>query len=564
MPVKSKRSHAKLSAEPVAKPRGWAIAEFLERRSRLLAIALVVLASVRIVATYPVFNHTWDENAHIACGMEWLADGVYRWEAQHPPLARVAAALLPYLAGARPQGTPRRDAFSMSNEGSAILYSLHHYQWTLALARLGILPFFWIACLTIYVWGKRYFGRTVAVCSLLLFSFLPTVLAHAGLATTDMALTALLGAAFLRGAIWLELPTLRNAIWFGCVCALAFLSKFSFLVYFPATAGLCLVWYLAMNRPRLSWLGTALRRRLPGLGLAILIALPIIWAGYRFSFGSPPGAHYKIPAPEIVAGVRQVIEHNRSGHPSYLFGKLSTNGFVALYPIALMVKTPLGILLLAAIGLFVAFRLHAKYPYAPYAILFSAAILIVGMMGNINIGLRHVLPVYYGMALVGGIGLTWLLKRGPHSRRSAWAAAVLVAWLGISSLAAHPDYIPYFNELAGSHPEDILADSDLDWCQDYNRLGKRLRELGATSVTFHSLLVGDLEKEHGFPHLETSMDLMIPNPGWNAVSMADWKIYRFGLLNRHPNYKLWPDRYQPVEKVGKTILLYYFPPAAAQ
>jgi hypothetical protein len=220
--------------------------------------------------------------------------------------------------------------------------------------------------------------------------------------------------------------------------------------------------------------------------------------------------------------------------------------------------------LLAAAGLYFAWRRRAKYPHAGYAVVFALGILIPAILGNINIGLRHVLPVYYGIALLAGVGLAQLLEDGAGKKQLAWAAGALSVWLAVSSLIAHPDYIPYFNELAGSHPENIVADSDLDWCQDYNRLGKRLRELGAKSVTFQALLKADLEKEHGFPHLEKDMDVMNPSPGWNAVSMTNWKVYRFGLLNRYPEYVLWPDRYTPTEKVGKTILLYYFPPVAAQ
>src|SRR5580698_5519461 len=87
---------------------------FLETRATWLAVALVVLASIRIVSTYLVFSHTFDEPAHIACGMEWLDKGVYTWEPQHPPLARVAAAIGPYLMGVRSQNTPRVDIYSMT------------------------------------------------------------------------------------------------------------------------------------------------------------------------------------------------------------------------------------------------------------------------------------------------------------------------------------------------------------------------------------------------------------------------------------------------------------------
>ena len=91
---------------------------FLERYAAALVLALVMIASARIVATYSVFNHTFDEPAHIACGMEWLDKGVYRWEPQHPPLARVAAALVPYLWPACDRRIPRMwTNFPFTREG---------------------------------------------------------------------------------------------------------------------------------------------------------------------------------------------------------------------------------------------------------------------------------------------------------------------------------------------------------------------------------------------------------------------------------------------------------------
>ena len=177
---------------------------FLERRSLVLVLALILLASVRIVATYTVFNHVVDESGHIAAGMEWLEKGVYQWEAQHPPLARVASALGPYFLGIRGQGTPHQGLESMWHEGTRILYYGHNYDHTLAMARLGMLPFFWIACLAVYWWAALHFSRAAAVVAVFLFSFLPTVLAHAGITTTDMALTAFLGAAFVAGLAWVE------------------------------------------------------------------------------------------------------------------------------------------------------------------------------------------------------------------------------------------------------------------------------------------------------------------------------------------------------------------------
>jgi hypothetical protein len=143
----------------------------LARHNVAIAILLVSAASARIVATYAVFNHTADEPSHIACGLEWLDKGIYRWEPQHPPLARVAAALGVYLSGihSQPPLGPMQ-GYEMQREGLRILYSDHQYQRNLTLARCGNLPFFWLACLVVYWWGRRYCGSVGAVLALFLFS----------------------------------------------------------------------------------------------------------------------------------------------------------------------------------------------------------------------------------------------------------------------------------------------------------------------------------------------------------------------------------------------------------
>ena len=95
-----------------------------------------------------------------------------------------------------------------------------------------------------------------------------------------------------------------------------------------------------------------------------------------------------------------------------------------------------------------------------------------------------------------------LLRLVELADRRVWlsiAMAVLVLWLMGTSILAHPDYLPYFNALAGDTPENVLVDSDLDWGQDMNRLGARLRAAGAEWVMFTPFVASDLQKEHGFP-----------------------------------------------------------------
>jgi hypothetical protein len=557
MPAKQRRKPNPPAVQ--AGPR-FEIAAFLDRHARLLVAALILLASIRIVATYTVFNHTSDEPAHIACGMEWLDQHVYTWETQHPPLARVAAALGPYLLGIRSQNTPRRGELSMSVEGASILYSGHRYDRTLAAARLGELPFFWLACLVVYGWGRRYFGPAVGVAALFLFSFIPTVLAHAGLATTDMALTAFLGAAFLAALIWIERPTVPHALVFGACSGLAVLSKFSSLVFLPAGMAGALAWYLAMERPQPRWLTTEAWRRVPTFALAVAVGALAIWAGYRFSFGKVAFVPFRLPAPELYSGIQEVMRHNRAGHPAYLLGQRAQTGFWYFFPVALAVKTPLAFLVLAGAGAVLAFRNALRWLGIPLA--FALGILAASMFSHIDIGLRHILPIYIGLAVVAGCAAIELSKRAATPSWPRAVLGILCVWLAASSLASHPDYIPYFNELAGSHPENILVDSDLDWGQDMKRLSARLRELGATQVSFvhATMLVADYEEEHGFPPVYVST-IETPMPGWNATTWTVAKSWRFGYFNRPLPVVPWPERFPPKEIVGKTVLLWYFVPA---
>jgi hypothetical protein len=525
--------------------------EFLERRSRVLVFALILLGSIRIAATYTVFNHVVDEPLHIACGMEWLDKGVYVWEAQHPPLSRVAAALGPYLLGIRSQGTRKTDLISHWHEGTRILYYGHHYDRTLAMARLGTLPFFWIACLAVYWWGRRYFSRAVGVISVFLFSFIPPVLAHASLATTDMAFTAFFATAFLAGLVWIEEPTRSHAVWFGIASGLMMLSKFSCLAFFPAAAVLALVGYCLSERPSFGALLQVAKDRAPTLALAVAVSIPLIWAGYRFSFGPVSPGGISVPAPELFRGIQEVRAHMERGHECYLLGEIGRFGFWDFYPVAIAVKTPLGFLGLLAIGLVLAFR---KYPLAKrlwLPLAFSLGVLLVGVFSTVNIGVRHVLPVYVGFSLLAAVAVVKLWESG-HTKKWVLAAlSALVLWFAGSSLLSHPDYLAYFNESAGSEPENILVDSDLDWGQDTKRLAQRLHEVGATSVAYNGFDYADLETEHHFPPVH-GMNKVAPVEGWNAIGVTCWKELRVIT---------WPDQIKPQERVGKSMLLWYFPPA---
>ena len=272
----------------------------------------------------------------------------------------------------------------------------------------------------------------------------------------------------------------------------------------------------------------------------------IVAAIYRFSLSA------------FFAGIRAVEAHDTEGHVTYLLGQRSSSGFWYFYPVVLAVKTPLALLLLLGMALWWTFRdpnrLRRDWP----VLAFMAGILLVALFSRINIGVRHILPVYFGFSLLAAAALPdWL----GQARSRPWIRVVLgalILWFAASSLVCHPDYLAYTNELAGGAPEKVLADSDLDWGQDMKRLAARLRAEGATQVTFDPVVLADFEGEMGFPRILPG-NPVAPSPGWNAVSLSYWKVRRLGLFDTHPEAVLWPDRVPPGERVGKGVMLWYFP-----
>jgi hypothetical protein len=87
------------------------------------------------------------------------------------------------------------------------------------------------------------------------------------------------------------------------------------------------------------------------------------------------------------------------------------------------------------------------------------------LTSNLNIGHRHLLPLYPPVFVLAGAAGAWLSRR---TARIAAVVAVLLVWHIAESLAVWPSYLTYFNELAGgpSNGYKHLVDSSLDWGQD--------------------------------------------------------------------------------------------------
>ncbi|MBZ5586330.1 MAG: glycosyl transferase, partial [Acidobacteriia bacterium] len=305
------------------------------------------------------------------------------------------------------------------------------------------------------------------------------------------------------------------------------------------------------------WLAAAARQRIATFALAAGVVMLLVWAGYRFSFGPVSFASMRLPAPELFAGIQQVQQHDAKGHLSYFLGDMRYTGWWYYYPVVLAVKTPLGFLLLLGAGFVLARRKSGFAKRVRLPLAFAGGILLVGMASRINIGSRHVLPVYAAFSLVAAAGAAEFLRGASTANWVRFGVLLAGLWFAASSALSHPDYLAYFNKLAGNHPENIVVDSDLDWGQDAKRLGQRLRELGAPYVRFAGFVNARFD-DLGFPPVY-AVRADAPTPGWNAISVSNLKLIRLGLYAQQREMQLWPEQMQPEERVGKTIYLYYVP-----
>jgi hypothetical protein len=379
-----------------------------------------------------------------------------------------------------------------------------------------------------------------------------------------MGLASCLAAAFLAMLVWAEKPSLGHGVLFGFCLALALLAKLTTLVFFPAGAAIALLFYLAAERPGLRRLKQLAIQHIGSFAVAVQVCLFIWWGAFFFSVGRVPFWPGVLPAQEYFVGIYLAWLHAQGGHSAYLLGQTSFFGWWYYFPVALAVKTPLALLALVGAGTAVCWnRRRSLRHLLPFA--FMLGVLLPSMRGSVNIGVRHVLPIYLGFAIVGALGLESLLKASESRRWSGVLAVALSLWLVVTGAIHHPNYLPYFNELVPYPQDRVICDSDYDWGQDTSRLAVRLRELGATEVNYG--LIGEkdiafLQAYSGLPRI-VPIDPLKPAVGWTAICPTLDHSRKYGLDDRYPGVQPWYRRLPVRERVG-TIDLLYVPPSVAR
>src|SRR5439155_479180 len=127
-----------------------------------------------------------------------------------------------------------------------------------------------------------------------------------------------------------------------------------------------------------------------------------------------------------------------------------------------------------------------------YLILPALGYLGLSMASHLNIGVRHIIPVFPFFAVMGAGAVSAFLNidRFKTWHLSKILVGVLVASIGLIVIATFPDYTTYFSPFAGGSANGwrVLSDSNVETGQDVKSLAAYIRERGENQV--EGLFVG--------------------------------------------------------------------------
>jgi hypothetical protein len=467
-------------------------------RRRLLAVALLLILFAQVALAARHTSITLDEPLHITSGYASLLTGDYRLVEEHPPLLKMLQALPLLLA--RPRLPDPRDVPGW--EGGNLIVAAQHvvvpYRPIEPLVFAARVPTMLVGVLLgvlIYRWASDAFGGRAGLLALALCAFDPNVLAHAGVAATDLGAACAIFAGLYTFWRWLRRPSgpaWRRCLVAGAVLGVALGVKTTALLLLPVFGSLLLV-----ARPPGRALKPYLLQALAGSGLAFLV----LWAVYRFEVGAAPGLPFPIPAPSHLLPLLKLQQHMREGHSAFLLGQNYHHGTWLYFPVAFALKTPpltLALLLLTGAGLALR-RLPSRGWRHELALLaLPLFYFAVSLTSGVNIGYRHLLPMLpflfvwvsrvarplLDLALQVSGGRTRVLRLAPYVALAVYASV---------TLSLFPWYLAYFNQFAGG-PEGgyrYLVDSNLDWGQTWMALRDYVDERGIDEFGLSQYTIND-------------------------------------------------------------------------
>lgn len=485
------------------------------RHPHLAACLLLGVMALALLTSIRSESPTTDEPLHLTRGLAFYWAPSRSLSYAHPPLGDALAALPvaltePKIEVGKLDGYRERDVDRVARALLTPDYEKRRTWFFQARTSMALLTL----ALGVYVYSfcRRLWGVPTALAALTFFALHPTLVAHGRLVTTDIPVTAAMFVALAELLAFLIGGSRWRVLSAGCMTGIALATKYTALTLGPVfVLWLGLAAYLGIGRfagrPR----GRALGEAVWVLGAIGVLSLAIVNGAYRFEHtGMRMAQILSVPEPQnsitvryhdrlleddrllrhlpdwlpiplpytYVFGLASIGAHVGAGHETVFFGQRLMNGSPFYFPVLLAIKTPLLMLAALGLGLYLIARERARPSLVSLALAsFALLLLLIASRTTLNIGVRHVLPMFPVLAVLAGRSAVRLWQSPLWTAMPALAWPALIGLHASGMLWAFPDYLSDFNALvggkAGGERISIVGE---EWGQDMIRLGKVARD----------------------------------------------------------------------------------------
>jgi len=550
-------------------------------REWLLLAALAIAMIAQLWTSVVQLSITSDEIDHLHAAYRYWQCNDFGWNPEHPPLVKIVAGLpLQFMK----INDPVANACGAQTSKAADFIIGHAFlvanpESVLTAARFAASFLALLLLLTVWFFARKMFGLPAAIIAGVLVAFEPNLLAHGALVTTDVAAALGMTLAVYAAYSYVREPNGTRLLALGLATGFALCAKHSGIllaVIVPTLLFADAIFFSPRQRSR------TLLRNAGVLLLVAAIALTVLWAAYGFRYAARPGGaavwtpprlaeahgrvatkfipqaeHWRVLPEAYLVGLQDVLTESEVGRPSFLLGKLYRTGNWFYFPVVLLIKFTLGLLLMLALSAVSVRYWRSKLRELLFLIVPVVLYLAFSMRSGLNVGVRHLLPVFPLLILFAAAGAWDFL----HQRK--WGMAMLVALLLLhvaSSLHAYPNYICYSNELWGGpvNTYRYLANSDTDWGQA-QKMARAYIDKTHPKNCFFLRTYNNKNSDYGIPCGSISEiewdDLQTPYTGTMIVSgsMVDGIGLRGAAVETHRVFK----DLKPVAKLGGSALLVY-------
>ena len=573
--------------------RGWVIGG---------VVLLLLVFAVEVVSTVRQESLTWDEGDHIFSGyMSWKTHD-FGFNPEHPPLVKLLATIpllgLPLKVPPDQHRFFKGEAYFDGRDmlfGNGPEYSAESLTFRVRMFA-GVVAL--LLALFVFLAAREMFGLGAGFLSLALVVFEPNVIAHSALVTTDVAVSCFMLAAVYGFYRYAKQPTWGRLAAAGVAAGLALASKHSAVLMAPmlvllagCEVGLGLFEVGEENETP----GHRALRMTGALAAVAVIGVVVLWAFYGFRYSARPTGVVLTPTlAEYVAPLRAAeakgilllskmrvlpesylygladVRAMANGMPSFFMGKEYLHGVWFYFPAVLAIKSTIGFLglVVAAGTACVAGRVRRRREVL-FCLVPAGVYLWTAMTSNLNIGARHILPVYVFLCVFAGASWAWARRfdGGRISRAGAVVVGVLLAAHVVSSARTYPYFMAYSNELWGGPGSTYkhLTDSNTDWAQQLIEVRRYLEKRGVKECWFVYFAQPLIDfKGYGIPCKplpafdSISVDAVYDVPpvikGPVLISAGDLTGFEFGSNVLNP-YRAFQE-VKPAEMIGYGVLVY--------